>query len=134
MDLTPLAPKLSPLLGKLASPHDAEVIGAARAAGRLLEKAGLGWNDLGRALTEPRERVVYVERQPEPKRPPAPNVRDWRRAAAWCLDRADLLSDSEHGFVWQLATGRWRKPTLTPKQAEWLAAIVARLQVSEDFA
>lgn len=132
--LAPLAPRLAPLLGKLASPHDAEVIGAARAAGRLLEKAGLSFNDLGRALTEPRERIVFVERPPEPKRPPAPDPRDWRRAAAWCLDRAALLSDTEHGFVWQLAAGQWRKPTLTRKQADWLAAIVARLQASEDFA
>lgn len=132
MDLTPIAPRLAPLLGKLASDHDAEVIGAARAAGKLLAKAGLTFTDLGRAIAEPRERVVYVERPPDPpRRDPRPCQRDWRQVAAWCWRRADRLRGGERDFIRQLATGGWRHPRLTEKQAAWLAKICDRLAATE---
>jgi hypothetical protein len=130
--LQSVAPKLAALIPRLATDHEGGVVATVRALRRTLAAQGLDLHDLARAVTDPDERVVYVERPPDPpRRPSAPEPRDWRWTAAWCLDRADLLSDSEHGFVWQLATGRWRKPALTPKQAKWLAKIVERLSATE---
>lgn len=45
--ITPLLGKLLPLLG---SNHDGEVVAAARAISRVLQRAGHGWHDLTNAL------------------------------------------------------------------------------------
>lgn len=123
-----LAPRLGPLLGKLGSPHDGEVLAVARAIGRQLERHGLGWNDLGAAIAaDPAVRVVYRDRQPEPD----PAAEDWREMAAFCASRGELLSEKEHDFVRTMARVL-RRPGAepTPKQAAWLAALHDRLRES----
>ena len=48
--ITPLLGKLLPLL---QSNHDGEVVAAARAISRVLQRAGQGWHDLTNALLQP---------------------------------------------------------------------------------
>ena len=80
-----IAERLSPLIGKLGSPHDGEVLSAARALARLLDKHGRSFNDLALAVqAEPVTRIVY--RGPEPKS-------DWWQIADWCADHPEWLRE-----------------------------------------
>ena len=45
-DLTPIAPRLGPLIGKLGSDHAPEALAAVRQLGRVLAAEGLSFNDL----------------------------------------------------------------------------------------
>jgi hypothetical protein len=121
--LTPLAPRLSPLIGKLGSPHDGEVVAAARAIGRLLNRQGLSLTDLGQALVaEPVERVAYAERDPP---------EDWRAMASYCASRDELLTPKEADFIGNLRRLRpGARPS--PKQQDWLRAIFDRLHEASD--
>ena len=121
-DLTPLVPRLGPLLGKLGSDHDAEVIGAARALRKLLSRAGLNFNDLARAVMEPGERVTYVERPPDPPPP-------WRERVQWCLSRDALLDERDLEFL--IGLTRWHRDDLSSKLQRWLADIEARIATRE---
>src|SRR5262245_32562183 len=47
------APKLAKLIPRLSSDKDGEVLGAARAIGRVLASAEADWHDLVRVLTDP---------------------------------------------------------------------------------
>ena len=127
--LSQMAGRLGPLIGKLGSRHDGEVLGAARALGRLLEKQGMGFNDLALGLEgEPVTRIVYRDREPEPG--PAD---DWREVAEWCAARGELLTELEADFVASMARILRRPGTQpTPKQAKWLGSIFDRLR--EDIA
>lgn len=127
--LSQMAGRLAALIGKLGSPHDGEVLGAARALGRLLEKQGMNFNDLAIALeAETVTRIVYRDREPE-----AEPADDWREVAEWCAARGELLSECEAEFVASMAR-ILRRPgnRPTPKQAKWLGAIFDRLR--EDVA
>ena len=119
-----LAPRLAPLLGKMASDHDGEILASVRAIRRLLERHGLTLNDLGAAIAAEPVRVVYRDRQPEPD----PAAEHWREMAAFCASRAELLNEREAAFVANMAR-ILRRPGAepTPKQAAWLAAIYERL-------
>jgi hypothetical protein len=123
--LATVAPKLTALLPRLASDHEGEVVATVRALRRVLAGAGLDLHDLAAAVTH--------GPQPVTRSAPGdmPDLRDWRRTAAWCADRADWLSEGERRFVAQLAGGGWRRPSITPRQSEWLAAIVAKLHATE---
>jgi hypothetical protein len=120
--IAPLAPRLGPLLGKLGSPHDGEVVSAARAIGRQLDRHGLGWNDLGAALgAGPVVHVIYQEPDPDP-------AEDWRGMAEFCAGRSLLLSAKEATFI-ETMVRVLRRPGTEPteKQARWLRAIFDRL-------
>jgi hypothetical protein len=123
-----LAPRLSPLVAKLGSPHEGEVVAAARAIGRLIERHGLGWNDLGRAIAaEPVVRVVYRDHEPETE--PDPEAEDWREMADFCSRREALLTEREAAFVADMVRILRRAGTTpTERQSAWLAAIFYRLQ------
>ena len=110
-------PRLAPLLGKLGSPHDGEVVAAARAIGRQLQRQGLGWNDLGRALGAG---PVPALADPERER--------WAEMAEFCQRREELLTEREAAFVATMGRVLRRPGTRpTPKQAAWLIAIFGRL-------
>lgn len=121
--LATVAPKLGALIPRLASDHDGEIIATVRALRRVLEGEGLDLHDLADALAGP---PVC-----QPPRAAPFDARDWRRAAGWCAARAERLSDKEAAFVARLADGGWRRPTITVKQDEWLADIVAKLREGE---
>lgn len=114
--LAPVAPRLAPLLGKLGSPHDGEVLSAARAAGRILAKHGLTFNDLAAAAIEdPAQRTVY--RAPDPP--------TWRERVEWCLCRDLMLDQRDIEFLHGLT--RWQRDRLSGKQMKWLADIEAKI-------
>lgn len=121
--LAQIAERLGPLIGKLGSPHDGEVVSAARALGRILDKQGFTFNDMSIALlAEPVTRIIY--RNPEPE--PAAN---WREIADWCADRPEWLSDKEADFIKNmLCTLSWPGTEPTPKQAKWLQDIWVRIR------
>lgn len=121
--LATLAPRLSPLLGKLGSPHDGEVIAAARAASRLLEKAGLGWNDLGRILLDgPSAAAAPTEGEAEA------NVYDWRDDLAELGAGWSALEPHERSFARNLTRLARRGLAPTERQRRWLAVIAERLR------
>jgi len=111
--LTPVAPRLSKLIPRLASNHDGEIVAAARAIGRTLASHRLDWHDLAQAISLP-----------------APAVRpcddaDWRDLLAFCASRMNLLNGREREFLRSIA--RWRGD-LTERQRKWLEAIAEKLR------
>lgn len=123
--LAPIVPKLVPLLGKMASDHEGEILASVRAIRRLLERHGLSLNDLGRALeSQPVVQVVYQEREPDAKHA----TDDWLEIAQRCLAGAELLSEKERDFVRTMVRILGRPGTQpTPKQAAWLKDIFDQL-------
>lgn len=113
-----LAPRLDPLIGKLQSPHDGEVVSAARAIARQLDQHGLTLNDLGAALSAgPVVRVVC-----------AGPADDWRGMAEFCAARRDVCTIREAAFIRTMCRVL-RRPGAepTPKQRAWLRGIFDRL-------
>lgn len=131
--LTPVAGKVAPLIRLLASPVDGEVLGAARAIGRVLESGGLDFHDLAKALEEPAEPrvvVVYRDRERTAPREPEPGEH-WRDLARRCLGHFGDLQPAERRFLKDLLS--WRgKPTT--KQMAWLLAIAEALGVDRRVA
>jgi len=118
-----IAERLGPLIGKLGSPHDGEVLSAARALGRQLDNQGLNFNDLAIAVVaEPITRIVYRDRDPDP-------LSDWSEIADWCADHPEWLSDKESDFVVNMRR-ILRRPGAEPtlKQAKWLQNILDRIK------
>lgn len=128
--LAPLAGRLSPLLGKLGSPHNGEVVAAARAVGRLLKRQGLGWNDFALALAAEPVRVVHAQQ----REPPPPAEPDWLHLAEFCAARVDLLNEREAGFVASMCTLLRRGIEPSPRQAAWLVAIHHRINEETTYA
>jgi hypothetical protein len=85
--LAEITDRISPLIGKLGSPHDGEVLSAARALLRQLDKHGLSFNDLAIALkAEPVTHIVYRDRD---------RVSDWSEVADRCTDHPECLNAKE---------------------------------------
>ena len=122
-DLSLVRPKLAALLPRLASTSDGEVVATARAIGRQLHRAGADWHALAEAVTaEPRERVVYVEREPEHEHD------DAEAAVLWLARRSHRLRPRERRFVEDLAIrARIGSLRLTERQLSWLVAIYSRV-------
>jgi len=118
-----IADRIGPLIGKLGSPHDGEVLSAARALGRQLDNVGLNFNDLAIAVVaEPITRIVYRGPEPEP-------LSDWCEIADFCADNLEWLSETEIEFVCNMAHILRRPGTEpTPKQATWLQDILDRIR------
>jgi len=119
--LAQIADRIGPLIGKLGSPHDGEVLSAARTLARTLDKHGFNFNDLAIAVVaEPVTRIVY--RGPEPKS-------DWWQVADWCVDHQEWLPEKEAEFVVNMRLILSRPDTEpTPKQAKWLKNILERIE------
>jgi hypothetical protein len=110
--LATIAPRLRKLVLMLSSSHDGEVVGAARAIGRVLADAGTDWHGLADAIVAP------------PTAPEKPNG-DWRSLARFCAARARFLkNDRERDFIDTLVHYRTEP---SKKQLQWLRSIAARL-------
>jgi hypothetical protein len=101
-------PRLPKLLLMLSSSHDGEVVGAARAIGRVLADTGMDWHHLADA-------VIRVDRLP---------TDDWRAMAQFCRGQAHRLSPREFDFINNIALSRCEP---SEKQWRWLRSIFARL-------
>ncbi len=115
--LTPISDKLDPLVRRLASDKDGEVVACVRAIERQLEKAGLSFHDLADRLTAP-EAVAEDD---------APAVfSDYGGAVDWVLatDSGELTA-REIDFL-ESMRGILRKWPPRPKQARWIEALVER--------
>ena len=116
--LTPISDKLDPLVRRLASDKDGEVVACVHAIGRQLGKAGLSFHDLADRLTAP-EAVAEDD---------APAVfSEYGEAVDWVLatDSGDLTA-REIDFL-ESMRGILRKWPPKPKQARWIEALVERL-------
>jgi hypothetical protein len=111
-----VAPRLARLIPRLGSDHDGEVVATARAIVRTLTSAGLDLHDLSKLLDGA---------QAEPETPP----RSWEDLATWC-QRNDYgrLKPHERNFVADMAIRLPLGLEPTERQAQWLAAIYARLR------
>ena len=98
--------RLAAILGRLGSDFDGERAAAGLLASKLLRDRGLTWAEL-------LDRAAPT--------PPPPGT--WSRRAAWCAERAELLTPWEVRFLGTLAA-RAKPPT--PKQAAVLDRLVAR--------
>ena len=116
--LAPIVPKIDPLIRRLASSSDGEVVATARALQRQLGKHGLDLNDLAdclAAMIDPAQdagALIFC---------------DYSVAVRWCLeaDRGEL-SDRDREFLHDLARILRRWPP-RPKQAAWIRSLVERL-------
>ena len=100
--------KLAAILGRLGSDFDVERAAAGLLATRFVREHGLTW--------------PAVLAAPAPATPPPPST-DWHRRAAWCAERAELLSLWEANFL--ASMGRRHKPP-TDKQAAVLDRLARR--------
>lgn len=153
MNARSMPPKVRLLVPVLASDHEGEIVGAARAIGRVLSGAGLSYHDLAAAIPLAGEtrRPVPPGARSYPIHPDPPGQRfgsfaDWRRAwgasgrshftpkqersqreqATYCrLHDRGRLSPRERAFVRDISDQRHG---LTLKQADWLAVICDRLE------
>jgi len=108
--------RIGPLIGKLGSDHDGEVVAAARAIRRLLADQGLSFNDLARAVA------------PTETDGPVVVLRHWRCATQWIVDNPDWFpTDRERRFVVDMRIILKRHDQPTERQAAWIRSIVERL-------
>jgi hypothetical protein len=101
------ADRLAKLCGMFGSTHAGERANAAAAADKLVRSAGLTWSE-----------VIALPASP------TGNAADWRRMLRFCADRIGWLNEREADFIVNIAAMRRE---LSPKQAQWLRAIFARL-------
>ena len=116
--LAPIIHKLDPLVRRLASEKDGEVVACVRAIGRQLGKAGLTFHDLADRLTAPEA--------------PAHNnevmvLTNYAAAVEWILatDCGERTS-RDIAFVEDMV-GILRRWPASPKQAAWIRGLVERL-------
>ncbi len=116
--LAPITHKLDPLIRRLASDKDGEVIACVRAISRQLERAGLNFHDLADRLTAP---------EPAAEDDAPAVFTDYAAAVEWLLtvDCGDLTA-REIEFL-ESMRGILRKWPPKPKQAAWISALVERL-------
>ena len=125
-DLSPILPKLSRLVPRLASDADGEIVATVRAINRTLRGAGLDWHDFTSALAPalpPPQR--HARPDPQSHRP-----RTHYEIAEWCRQRASavagVLGSKKTQFVCDMTRLlRTRQPT--ERQRAWLLAIYQRL-------
>jgi hypothetical protein len=117
--LATIAPKLNPLIRRLATDRDGEIVACVRAIGRQLDRAGLTFHDLAdRLVTTP---LAPVEA-------PGTNVfHDYSTAVEWIL-RTDcgLLTAHEIRFIESMREILLRWPP-RPKQAAWIRVLLEKL-------
>ena len=119
--LAPINDKLSILIPLLASDKDGEVVATARAIGRQLQKTGSDWHDLAARLTAP-----AVKHHPEPDAD-CGGVTNYREAVNWIIANDDGgLSEKECRFVRDMRRYLSRSSSPTPKQADWIDALLER--------
>jgi hypothetical protein len=104
--LAPIAPRLRKLILMLSSTHDGEVVGAARAIGRVLAYAGTDWHQFADIVTGAR------------------HGDDWKAMAQACRGQAHRLTPREFDFVNNILL-RGCEPS--EKQWKWLRGIFSRL-------
>jgi len=116
--LAPISHKLDPLVRRLASDKDGEVLACVAALKRQLAKVGLDFNDLAGMLAAPEAAA---------KDDALPVFSDHAAAVEWLLtiDCGDL-SLREIEFLESMRS-ILRKWPPKPKQARWIEALVERL-------
>lgn len=121
-DLAPsLAAKISPLIARLASDSEPEVLACVRALRRILESRGLDINDLAAALEPKPVQVVSVQAEPRD-----PN--SWSDLAQWIAYHGrGRLKAHEQAFANDMALRLVMDGEPTRKQAAWLRALYAKL-------
>lgn len=108
-----LVAKLDPLIRRLASSHDGEIVATVRALERRLRAERFDLNDLAETVRQQAPPLAPQEPQPA-----------WRAMRSCCLQHRSRLSARELEFLTSLS--RWRGK-LTPKQSVWLQSIYDRI-------
>ncbi len=117
--LTPIAPKLAPLIRRLASDQDGERLACVAALERQLDRAGLTFHDLADRLTTAPDSPA--------ERDDAPVFTDYDEAVEWLLATNNgELTARDIGFLEDMV-GILRKWPPSPKQAAWLRSLLERL-------
>ena len=117
--LAPVADRIDPLIRRLASDRDGEVLACVRAIGRQLDKAGASWHDLADKLTSDLETPAQSHEQPV--------FYDALTACEWILrTESGQLTANEIRFVRSMVGILYRWPAW-PKQSRWISALVAKL-------
>ena len=120
-DLTPpLAAKPALLIARLASDSDAEVIACVPAMRRLLEMRSLELNDLAAILAQPERVRISMSRLTGR---PLPGMSPRAGSSRTTADTFSRTSD----FVGTMARRLVMQGEPSPRQAEWLRGLYARL-------
>jgi hypothetical protein len=119
-----LVAKLDPLIRRLASTHDGEIIATVRALERRLRAAHFDLNDLAETVAQQSPPPASKSQTKKPRDENSSDD-DWHAIREFCLVRRGLLRGRELEFV--LGLGDWRGD-LTSKQHDWLIAIAGRLR------
>ena len=106
----PISDSVSKLVAMLGSDQDGEALAAARALGRVLAGAGLGFMDLAEALKKAPLKKVSQKAKATDEAPLDPNAPLWSDSSR--LDRLILLR--------QLILERWLTPLRAVASSNWL--------------
>ncbi len=121
-----IRPALGYLVGRLASPRDAEALGAARAIGRQLAAVGCGFSDLADVVEgAPAPAPESARRTAPPSRPRSRRAEEWRPPVYVQLD-----AERRSALLGQLADAL-ADPRLKGWQRVDLAQLVDRLEWSD---
>ena len=114
-----IANRIDPLIRRLASDMDGEIVACVRAIDRQLNRAGLTFHDLA-------DRLTRVQETPAQKHEPQAFY-DYLTACEWIL-RTDCgeLSARDIRFAEDMRAILYRWPP-KPKQAAWLRTLVEKL-------
>ena len=119
--LVPIGDKLDPLIRRLASDRDGEVLACVAVLKRQLAKAGLDFNDLAGMLTAP-----AVTHHPEPDDHGC-GAQSYREAVDWLITlKPGALSGKEKDFILNMSD-RLHSGSPTEKQAKWIVNIFEKL-------
>lgn len=142
MNARSMPPKVRLLVPVLASAHEGEVVGTARAIGRVLASAGMSYHDLAAAIpvtseaagpTPPSQRFgdfagwkrAWASKPPRSHFTPK-QERSQREQASYCqMHDRGRLSPRERAFIRDISA---QQHGLTVKQGDWLAVICDRLE------
>jgi hypothetical protein len=123
--LTPIAPKIAPLVRMLGSPVDGEALAACRAIGRTLDTAGMDFHDLAEVVE--RAALPLVVDRPRQEASPAPELKPWQILAMNCIRLGTGgLKPAELDFLRGMV--HWPGEP-SEKQTRWLDAIASALGI-----
>ena len=118
MNISPITARLDPLIRRLASSSDGEIVNCVRLIRRQLDKVGASWNDLADLLTADPGAAAEDDTLPV--------FSNCTAAVEWLLapDCGDLTA-REIEFL-ESMRGILREWPPKPKQARWIEALVER--------
>ncbi len=111
---------IADLIPRLGSDSDGEIVAAVKAIGRRRQITGSNWHDLAAMFTVP---VVMYQPEPDARRG---GVASYHEAVDWIAANHCDPSEKEWCFLYHMKLNLVRGGRPTPKQADWIDALLEK--------